>query len=467
MSDATKPAETVTERYFSVEFAPRVGADPYAYLRLGMPDDITEGYLPPNPSSPGSVGNSTTSPWKSGILLYTTGDYTLKTPKATQTTADSFTVITNGQSLAKLDYTAAQPLESLSIGDATINRLVGPTSVSITHQNAMKANLGTSYSVSLGTDQSINVTSKSTLGASLSLEAALGMKINCGKSWDVKLGSGRAGLTGGGHSEFVKKHEVYSAGEIRLSSSSANAVPFDAWTAWTEKISLAVTVLAAVIPVVLTPVSTLPIWLDWRDPDAENKMKQLLSGVHPTVGIEMGVITLIQAGILVWALLAKIAAVPAAIAAGDSTSNTAVLRLDGSGHSYLRRGGKELIFGSEYISLRNEEATTFAAAVIVLSSQKILLQAGPSSIAIDANGITIDAPNGVKCTAGTASLGLQAAGATLAGTQVKLGPVDAATLATTQAARTIAQTQIAAAKIQYEALKVAESLNAALDAFKG
>lgn len=475
---AGNPEQNVANRYFSVEVVPPGSATPdadkdtkqYTYFRMGMPNDEAEGKLPPDPADPGTPGTAAKSPWKEGILLYTTGQYKLVAPTSSQMQAESFNVVADGSSLASATYTVAKPFGDGTLTAAVADAAVGPTTVAVTRQNALKASLGTSISAGFGDDQTVTYGTKGTFGSGLTMDAAHGIKVSLGSSWDIKLGSGRAGLIGAGKSDYVDRHDVFSRGSISLSSGAGVAAPLtDPWKDWMAKFELAMTVVTIVIPALLAPAMTITPTAYWGAVQTESKMKQELIGTIPAMGSVLGLFTVIQVGIFILAALAKTILAPAATAAAQADPNGANLLLDGDANqnTYLAKGARKIDFNTlQQIELKNG-ITPPGCPTITLSPTDITLRAGQSAITIGPQGVSINAPNGINCAAGGSTLSLTPAQASLAGLQVTVSPTNPAAVAATAAAAATAQAQAAAqtaAAVTAAAVHVANQTQAGLGA---
>jgi hypothetical protein len=445
------PVQDVANRYFSVEVAPlpssTEGTDTaaYTYFRMGMPDEATEGKLPPHPQEPETEGDADKSPWKDGLLLYTTGEYQLVTPSSSEAAAESLEVIADGSSLYSVKYNTAEAWPWAA------NAVLGATETTVKRLNELTASLGTAINAIIGIEQTFWNGSYTHYGVGAATDVILGRKISVEAAEEINFGLGWTGLHGGGTSNATKEFDVFSAGPIRLSSSPTNDMTLAGWEAWRSTLAKALIVAAAATPTVIALGTTIPSFAVWGANENKEDLKKNLLAAHIELGALMGVFTVIQVGIVLAAAITRTTQHPAAVAADLVNPSAAILKLDQAtnvaNRAYLMVGQRQIVFDeASKILLKNGTLPPPAPTpTIRISPTSIQLSVGQSQISIDGNGVTISGTTNITCAGGGASLNLATAGATLAGPQIQLNAVDPATQASTNVLRTVAQAEAAAA----------------------
>jgi hypothetical protein len=462
------PGQDVVNRYFSVRVMPPSsglgGTDDDTkhdtYFRMGMPDDAIEGRLPPDPNHPETPGTKNKSPWKDGLVLYTDGQYKLVAPSLSTTAADSLAISARGTALTSATYTTTFPTNP-DLGAA----MIGGTTVTVARQNQLTASLGTSLGATIGIGQTFWNGIRTTAGLGSNLTSNVGSNATLSTSQTVALTLDGLELKGAGMTNVVGRNDVFSAGPIRLSSSSSHKTLLDTSSGmWRSKVALAVSVVAAAAPILLALGTTIPTISVWGANQDEDQLKTALIASHIELGVLMGVFTVIQAAIAIGAGITRTAGVPATVGADLVNPTAAILKLDDGAPTYLIKGERKLVFDRlNNIILTNGGLSNSIAPTIRMSATDIVLSAGGSNITINSSGVTINGTTAVKCAAGGATLDLAAAGASLAGTQVRVGIVDPAALAATQAAQVAATAQLALDLATANAERAAEIFDLTVD----
>jgi hypothetical protein len=467
MNDATgNIKQDVVNRFFSVAVVPKDGTPAsddtthHSYFRMGMPDNAAEKILPNDPNHPERKGTSAASPWKDGLVLYTDGQYKVVAPSLSTTSKESLTINANEGSLASATY-------STSAGDFG-KYFFGPIQSTISHQNTATATLGLQVSGILGESHTIWTGLRNTSGAGTNLTTVGRSDIKATTSQTINIGLGSSFVQGGGSSRFTQKHDLFSTGDIRLSSSRLFAgTLMPQWEFW-RKATIAFLALAAATPVALT-FGGIGVWADaedgaWGDAEHEDRLKADLIGSAIAWTPMIAMATVIQVGISISAGLSRTVAEPNAVAAGLANATLAELLLSDTNQTYLKKGLQQLTFdtSANNVILANGPVGG-VTAFIQMSPAALTLRCGTGSITLDAGGVTINgATVTVASTAGATAgiLTLAAAGASLGGTPIMLNAVNAAGFALAQAqqaAVAVAGAGAAAAQVVNQAAIVAQA----------
>lgn len=210
------------------------GAGNYHYLRLGMPDAVTEGGLPADPNKPGGATAGTSVP-SAGISLFTTGSYTLSAPSVNSWSSESLTAVANGGSLYTASYTTGG---SHGVRPATVNfqNVDQMTSTAAASTNFLNGDALTYWN---GNDQS--------LGIGGLLWANYGLTTNLFGGFIVNLTNTSAELQGFGSYKVEQ-----SAGISALESINFSVTPLVAGCTDNIKMIAALSVVMATLTVVTT-----------------------------------------------------------------------------------------------------------------------------------------------------------------------------------------------------------------------
>lgn len=432
------PGQDTVNRYFSVQVVPPEGSPSeadkdtkhHSYFRLGMPDHAVEGKLPPDPNKPDTPGTAERSLWKDGIVLYTDGQYKQVAPSLSSTSKESLTINANEGSLATATY-------STSLGDAG-KYFFGPIQSTIAHQMQASSTLGLQVSGIFGESHTFWTGLRNTSGVGTNLTAVGGSDIKATTSQTISIGLGSTLVQGGGSARLTEKHDLFSKGDIRLSSSATHQLSLmTEWEVW-RKATMGFLVLAAAMPPALT-LGGIGVWGANQD---EDKLKADLIGSAIAWTPLVAMATVIQVGISICTGLNRTVAKPDAIGRGLADPLAATLMLSNSNQTYLKKGAQTLTFGGPGgdVILANGPVGG-ATPYIQMSPADLTLSCGLSKIIINPSGVTILGPNvnvGSNATPTAGLLSLTAAGATLGGTPIMLNLVNAQGLATTQAAQVMA-----------------------------
>jgi hypothetical protein len=180
------------------------GAANYHYLRLGMPDAVTEGGLPADPNKPSGPTNGTSVP-DPGISLFTTGSYTLSAPSVNSWSAESLTAVKNNNKLYTASYTTGGD-SGMRPATVTFQNVDSMTNTAAASTNFLNGDALTYWN---GNDQS--------LGIGGLLWANYGLTTNLFGGFIVNLTNTSAELQGFGSCKIEQSASTVAAESITLS----------------------------------------------------------------------------------------------------------------------------------------------------------------------------------------------------------------------------------------------------------
>lgn len=450
------PGENVANRYFSIEVIPPEeggGAskeeggshtESSNYFRMGAPDDETEGKLPPNPNEPEKKGEKKESPWRDGIVLYTTGSYQLKAKSSRSWSSDEVEVVTDdsGSSLVSAELTTG------ALGG------FGPSSISYKHLNELTANIGTAITSSTGIEQNVWQGLYTHFGLGNEFNGVVGSKVDLEYAQSIKMEREGLHLGGiGGDIEAEEHHYVATTDEIRLSSSPANKILVESWTLWTSRTARYSALVGAMAASLLTVAAATQDAVSWTNDSTPENFESKMRNTQIELGAAMAVYSVIQVGIMLAAFITRSASATAAVTADAAKPDACVLSLrglPGRAYAYLQAGSaRQLLFDSVGdVTLLD----SLPGRKITLNAGTIELVAGPSKITLGPAGITLQGAL-VTAVSGANNLTVNNAGINLGSPSITVLPIGNPNSTTLVAA---INAEIAASAAATEAAKVAQ-----------
>lgn len=450
---------TLTPPYHTNESGPL-----YTYFRMGMPDIQSEPRLPADQNNMSVPGGFTKS--DPGILLYTTGKYTLKAKEEAKDVTTGFSITRHGNAFASAEYTTAK--DDAEPMKESVEAVFGGAKITVKHLHEVTSAMGTKIDSIVGAGESFWSGVQNKYGLGWNIAAVFGQDVKVSPKETITFGLKFTEIKATGLTNVVKDNKVFSAGDIWFGSSPTN----DALSTETFKDArVLIQYLFAVAPLVMGAVSAMFAIVHGNEKEpVETELKNDLRLAAKELGGLSSVCVLIQAVICLAAGILRGKQTAAAIQANLDNKSASILSLtnDAKKPTFLQRGDRRLTFdASGNVILANGSLDKPDTPSIIMTDKALILRVENNMIAITSDGVTITGKNVTvnsppAPTGGTLTLAAQ--GALLVGGKVGVAAMDAAGHATAGAAfigATAAQTQAAAARRVYEA---AAPLMAALDA---
>ena len=376
----------------------------YTFLRLGKADIDHETILPPDPNVPATAGaGGGASPFDEGLVLYTTGSYSLNAPSVNTFASDNLSVVKDGNTLLSANLqTKSSPLFFGRAANVTFQNV---DQLTVSQGDASNFLNGNSLTFWNGNDQSI--------GFGGLLWANMGFTSNIFGGEIINLTNDMATVQAPGICDYEvnEDKEISAVNSVKLNVNPAGASFVESAQTLTKIVNGVILLTTAVAgayslsELVQTDKASI-------DPDT---LKKRMTQTNEDLEIMTTLVVAVQAASVLLGITLQIAS--------KFASSTAASKLDlGVANALLAAGASSLLLTPNFAALRSTLPTGLVSisagqgllgSNLLLNNTEIRLVVGGAAY-IELTDTTIKLVTG----AGTTSMEIGPNGVTLNGLQV-------------------------------------------------